>query len=162
MGWQVGNKGVMLICTVWLWSWRWNKCERDILVKGLCVCMIGVFLDYCKKDVWECGRVRVQACSFFPPGLHVQQTGFSKPLHILPHPKYSKLLPFLCSFSHLPLESIGAPEYQWELLSVMPPPRGSAMNGWLWLPLTAGYTWPMDSLCRPMWISSSSSSVVLR
>lgn len=32
-------------------------------------------------------------------------------------------------FSHLLLESIGAPEYQCELLSVMPPPRGSAMNG---------------------------------
>lgn len=30
---------------------------------------------------------------------------------------------------HLLLESIGAPEYQWELLSVMPPPRGSAKNG---------------------------------
>lgn len=112
------------------------------------------------KLTWECGRV--QACSLFPPGLHVQQTAFSKPLRILLYLKYSKLLPFLCSFSHLPLVSIGAPEYQWELLSVTPPPRGSAMNGWLWLPLTAGYTWPMDSLCRPMWISSSSSSVVLR
>lgn len=61
MGWQVGNKGVMLICTVWLWSWRWNKCERDVLVKGLCACMIGVFSDWCvsKNDVWECGRVCV-------------------------------------------------------------------------------------------------------
>lgn len=161
MGWRVGDRDVMSVneCTVWLWSWRWNPC--DVLVKGLCVCTICVFSDICKTDVWECGRVRVRACSFFP-GKHVQQTGFSKPLRILPYLKYSKPLAFSCSFPHLLPESIGAPEYQWELLSVMPPPRGSAMNGWLWLPLTGGYTWPMDSLCRPMWISSSSSSVVLR
>lgn len=89
MGWQVGNKDVMLIneCTVWLWSWRWYKCEHDVLVKGLFVCMIGDFSDYCKNDVWECGRVcaRMQACSFFPPGLHVQRA--------FPNP---------CAYSHIP------------------------------------------------------------
>lgn len=43
-----------------------------MLVKGLCLCMVGVFSDYCKNDVWERGRV--QACSFFP-GQHEQETG---------------------------------------------------------------------------------------
>lgn len=41
------------------------------------------------------------------------------------------------SLSHF-LDSIGAPEYQCELLSVMPPPSGRAMKGWLWPPLTGG------------------------
>lgn len=154
-GRQLGRDVDKNKCTVWLWSWRWNTC--DVLVQGLCVCMIGVFSDYCKTHVWECGRV--QACSFLSRPTCTTNGLSQTPAHT---PISQKLLPFLCSFSHLPLESIGAPEYQWELLSVMPPPRGSAMNGWLWLPLTAGYTWPMDSLCRPMWISSSSSSVVLR
>ncbi|TNN27447.1 hypothetical protein EYF80_062409 [Liparis tanakae] len=80
-----------------------------------------------------------------------------------PLPSFSPLL--RPASSHLPLASIGAPEYQCELLSVPPPPSGSAMKGCvLRPPLTAGYTWPTadDSLWRPMWISSSSSSVVLR
>lgn len=63
-------------CVRWMiiGQWRWMKCEHDTLVKGLYVCMIGVFGD----EVWA--YVRIQACSYFPPGLHVQQMGFSKPI----------------------------------------------------------------------------------
>lgn len=46
--------------------------------------VIGGFSDCCKNDARRCGRVRVQACSFFPPGLRVQQLGFSKPQRIPP------------------------------------------------------------------------------
>lgn len=28
-----------------------RKCDRDVLVKGLCVCTTGVFSDDCKNDV---------------------------------------------------------------------------------------------------------------
>lgn len=61
-----------------------------------CVCMIGGFSDYSKNDVWVCGRV--QACSFFAPGLHVQPQGsFQTPAH----PPTSQNIPSFSSASSL-------------------------------------------------------------
>lgn len=85
-------------------------------VKSLCVCV--VFLVMCEK-------VAVRKPVSFYPGLqkkglfHAARAYFQTSLP--PRPPGG--------FFHLPLESIGAPEYQCELLSVMPPPSGSAMNG---------------------------------
>lgn len=148
--WYRGNE-----CAVWLWSRRWNNCENNLPMKCWCVCMSQWLLKNLCVRKWACASFSFQAY------MH-KKTAFSNPCTYFHICNIPNSLLFLCSFLHLLLESTGAPEYQWELLSVMPPPRGSAMNDWLWLPLTAGYTWPMDSLCRPMWISSSSSSVVLR
>lgn len=60
-----------------------------------------------------CESGRVQGCSFVPG--HGQQLCCASAI-------------FRNAFHLLP-ESIGAPEYQWELVSAIPPPRGSAKNG---------------------------------
>lgn len=101
MRWQVGDEDVMYVPYNYD-QWRWIKCEHGVLMQGLYVCMIGVFSDNCKKYVGVCGSVHVQACSFFPPGVHVQQMGFCKSLRILPYPKDSSFKDaFICRWRAL-------------------------------------------------------------
>lgn len=81
--------------------------EHGVLMQGLLYeCMTGVFSDNCKNyvGVCMCGPV----LSFHQAYMYNKQA-FANPYASSHIPKI--LLPKI-PFSHLPLESIGAPEYQ--------------------------------------------------